>query len=67
MLVLFQYILVVMAMDNNNKEVDPPMEIQVVVEDVNDNAPVCKDKESVFEVQEDEPVGKMCVCVCVCV
>lgn len=61
MLVLFQYILVVFAKDNNGKEVDPPMEIQVLVEDVNDNAPVCENEESVFEVQEDEPVGKMCV------
>lgn len=57
-MVLFQYILVVMAKDHSGNEVDPPMEIQVLVEDVNDNAPVC-DNESVFEVQEDEPVGKM--------
>lgn len=36
------------------------MEIQVVVEDVNDNKPVCENEESVFEVQEDEPVGRLC-------
>lgn len=48
-----------MAEDHYQNEVDPPMEIQVVVEDVNDNAPVCD--QIVFEVQEDEPVGKMCV------
>ncbi|XP_061811044.1 cadherin-17 [Nerophis lumbriciformis] len=53
------YILVVMAEDQFNNEVDPPMEIQVVVEDVNDNAPVCVTEESVFEVQEDEPVGSL--------
>lgn len=61
MLVLFQYILVVRATDNDHREVDPPMEIQVLVEDVNDNPPVCKNEESVFELQEDEPVGKVCV------
>ncbi|XP_045901580.1 cadherin-17 [Micropterus dolomieu] len=52
------YILVVMA-DNNGKQVDPPMEIQVLVEDVNDNKPVCENEESIFEVQEDEPVGSL--------
>ncbi|KAM3873332.1 cadherin-17 [Diretmus argenteus] len=51
------YILVVFAEDDNGKEVDPPMEIHVVVEDVNDNAPMCEMEESVFEVQENEPVG----------
>ncbi|KAI3361023.1 hypothetical protein L3Q82_013219 [Scortum barcoo] len=53
------YILVVMAMDDNGKEVDPPMEIQVLVEDVNDNEPVCENEESVFELQEDEPPGSL--------
>ncbi|XP_068426574.1 cadherin-17 [Clinocottus analis] len=53
------YILVVFAVDNEVKQVDPPMEIQVLVEDVNDNAPVCANEESVFEVQEDEPVGSL--------
>lgn len=37
------------------------MEIQVLVEDVNDNFPVCEMEQSVFEVQENEPVGKICV------
>lgn len=58
---LFQYILVVLAEDGHGNEVDPPMEIHVVVEDVNDNSPVCGEDESVFEVQEDEPMGKICV------
>lgn len=53
------YILVVFAVDNDGKQVDPPMEMQVLVEDVNDNAPVCENEESVFEVQEDEPVGSL--------
>ncbi|KAG7242032.1 hypothetical protein INR49_024077 [Caranx melampygus] len=49
------YILVVMALDSNDKEVDPPMEIQVLVEDVNDNSPMCENVETVFELQENEP------------
>ncbi|XP_056261999.1 cadherin-17 [Pseudoliparis swirei] len=53
------YVLVVFAVDHEDKQVDPPMEIQVLVEDVNDNAPVCADEESVFEVQEHEPVGSL--------
>ncbi|KAM9353461.1 LOW QUALITY PROTEIN: cadherin-17 [Symphorus nematophorus] len=53
------YILVVLATDNSGTEVDPPMEIQVLVEDVNDNSPMCVNDESVFEVQEDEPVGSL--------
>lgn len=59
--VWFQYTLVVIATDNDGQEVDPPMEIQVLVEDENDNKPMCENDESVFEVQEGEPIGKMCV------
>ncbi|XP_005472796.1 cadherin-17 isoform X1 [Oreochromis niloticus] len=51
-----RFILVVLAKDENDNEVDPPMEIYVLVEDVNDNAPVC-DEVTVFEFQENEPVG----------
>ncbi|XP_024654805.2 cadherin-17 [Maylandia zebra] len=51
-----RFILVVLAKDENDNEVDPPMEIYVLVDDVNDNAPVC-DEETVFEFQENEPVG----------
>uniref|UniRef100_A0A3Q3VQ10 Cadherin domain-containing protein n=1 Tax=Mola mola TaxID=94237 RepID=A0A3Q3VQ10_MOLML len=51
------YILVVRATDIHSNEVDPPMEIQVLVEDINDNAPECESEESVFEVQENELVG----------
>ncbi|XP_068616231.1 cadherin-17 [Brachionichthys hirsutus] len=53
------YILVVLATDKNDKEVDPPLEVQVLVADVNDNKPVCENEESVFELQEDEPVGSL--------
>ncbi|CAJ1062189.1 cadherin-17 [Xyrichtys novacula] len=53
------YTLVVFAEDNVGKELDPPLEIQVLVEDVNDNRPVCELEESVFEVQEGEPAGSL--------
>uniref|UniRef100_A0A6Q2Z5W4 Cadherin 17, LI cadherin (liver-intestine) n=2 Tax=Esox lucius TaxID=8010 RepID=A0A6Q2Z5W4_ESOLU len=49
------YIVVVLAEDTYGNEVDPPMEVQVVVEDVNDNAPACDQELSVFELQENEP------------
>uniref|UniRef100_A0A8C6M3D9 Cadherin 17, LI cadherin (liver-intestine) n=1 Tax=Nothobranchius furzeri TaxID=105023 RepID=A0A8C6M3D9_NOTFU len=52
------YILVVFAKDGRGNEVDPPLEIYVRVEDVNDNEPVCEHEESVFEIQEDEPVDE---------
>ncbi|XP_026228820.1 cadherin-17 [Anabas testudineus] len=54
-----RYILVVLAKDDNDREVDPPMEIIVLVQDINDNAPLCENDESVFEVQEDEPIGSL--------
>ncbi|XP_045081951.1 cadherin-17 [Coregonus clupeaformis] len=51
------YILVVFAEDSHGNEVDPPLEVQVVVEDVNDNPPICEEELRVFEVQENEPIG----------
>ncbi|KAG7282188.1 hypothetical protein CRUP_034935 [Coryphaenoides rupestris] len=51
------YILVVLAEDEHGNEMESPMEIQVVVEDINDNVPQCESEESVFEIQENEPVG----------
>ncbi|XP_056902226.1 cadherin-17 [Takifugu flavidus] len=53
------YILVVQATDPHGNNVDPPMEIVILVEDVNDNAPQCEHEESIFEVQEQEPIGSM--------
>lgn len=64
--IFFQYILVVEATDHHGNNVDPPMEIVISVGDVNDNPPQCGHEESIFEVQEQEPIGKLCVCVCVC-
>uniref|UniRef100_A0AAV2MDE0 Cadherin domain-containing protein n=1 Tax=Knipowitschia caucasica TaxID=637954 RepID=A0AAV2MDE0_KNICA len=53
------YILVVFAEDQYGNQLDPPMEIQVIVEDVNDNEPQCELEENVFEIQEDELVGSL--------
>ncbi|KAM9723677.1 cadherin-17 [Menidia menidia] len=51
------YILVVFAKDQFENDVDPPMEIQILVGDVNDNKPVCDDEKNMLEVQENEPLG----------
>ncbi|XP_033836798.1 cadherin-17 isoform X2 [Periophthalmus magnuspinnatus] len=53
------YILVVIAEDQYGNQLDPPMEIPVIVEDVNDNQPQCENEENIFEVQEDEPTGSL--------
>lgn len=47
------------ASDVHGREMEQPMEIQVLVADENDNEPACENEFSIFEVQEDEPVGKM--------
>lgn len=46
-----------MAEDEQGIELEKPLEIFIRVEDVNDNPPVCD--EAVFEVQENEPIGKI--------
>lgn len=46
-----------MAEDEQGIELENPLEILIRVEDVNDNPPVCD--EAVFEVQENEPIGKI--------
>ncbi|KAG7470059.1 hypothetical protein MATL_G00135230 [Megalops atlanticus] len=51
------YILVVSAEHEEGFDLDKPMEIPVMVEDINDNAPVCEVPKNVFEVQENEPLG----------
>lgn len=48
-----------MAEDEQGVELESPMEIHVKVEDVNDNAPECTEAESVFEVQENQNIGKI--------
>ncbi|KAG5857002.1 hypothetical protein ANANG_G00013900 [Anguilla anguilla] len=51
------YVLVVFAQDGEGTDLEKPMEIPVIVEDVNDNPPMCEKEESVLEVQENEAMG----------
>ncbi|KAM6410764.1 cadherin-17 isoform 1-T2 [Pluvialis apricaria] len=43
--------------DNTGELVDKPLQIQVIVEDINDNPPVCQPALTVIEVQENEGGG----------
>ncbi|KGL98743.1 Cadherin-17, partial [Charadrius vociferus] len=43
--------------DNHGELVDKPLHIQVIVEDINDNPPVCQPDLTVIEVQENEGGG----------
>uniref|UniRef100_A0A8C8RU58 Cadherin 17 n=1 Tax=Pelusios castaneus TaxID=367368 RepID=A0A8C8RU58_9SAUR len=45
------------AKDEEGKELDRPLPIIVLVEDINDNPPVCKNVLTIFEVQENEGLG----------
>lgn len=42
---------------------EKPLQIQVIVEDINDNPPVCQQDLTVLEVQENELGGKKRVSV----
>ena len=44
--------------DNEGELVDKPLHIHVIVEDINDNPPVCQQALTVIEVQENEGGGK---------
>lgn len=55
---LLQYTFYATAKDEQGEILDKPLEIQIVVEDVNDNPPVCQKALTIFEVQENENVGK---------
>ncbi|XP_066189597.1 cadherin-17 [Sylvia atricapilla] len=43
--------------DNKGELVDKPLQIHVIVEDINDNPPVCQQNPTVIEVQENEMAG----------
>ncbi|NXH46025.1 CAD17 protein, partial [Dicaeum eximium] len=51
------YTFFVVSKDNTGELVDKPLEIQVVVEDINDNPPVCQRDLTILEVQENEMGG----------
>ncbi|NWS71766.1 CAD17 protein, partial [Crotophaga sulcirostris] len=51
------YVFFVVTKDKVGELVDKPLQIQVIVEDINDNPPVCQQALTVIEVQENEGVG----------
>lgn len=55
---LLQYTFFVVSKDNKGELVDKPLQIHVIVEDINDNPPVCQQDLTIVEVQENEMGGK---------
>ncbi|XP_009674315.2 cadherin-17 isoform X1 [Struthio camelus] len=51
------YSFFVITKDKEGELVDKPLQISVVVEDINDNPPVCQNALTVLEVQENEGAG----------
>ncbi|NXL56734.1 CAD17 protein, partial [Chordeiles acutipennis] len=51
------YTFFVVTKDNMGELVDKPLQIHVIVEDINDNPPVCQQAVTVIEVQENEGGG----------
>ncbi|NXG12428.1 CAD17 protein, partial [Sakesphorus luctuosus] len=51
------YTFFVVTKDTHGELVDKPLQIHVVVEDINDNPPVCQQAVTVIEVQENEIGG----------
>ncbi|NXP53512.1 CAD17 protein, partial [Heliornis fulica] len=51
------YTFFVATKDKTGELVDKPLRINVIVEDINDNPPVCQQALTVFEVQENEGAG----------
>uniref|UniRef100_A0A8C0IBV3 Cadherin-17 n=1 Tax=Bubo bubo TaxID=30461 RepID=A0A8C0IBV3_BUBBB len=51
------YAFFVVTKDNTGELVDKPLQIHVIVEDINDNPPVCQRALTVIEVQENEGAG----------
>ncbi|NWS84071.1 CAD17 protein, partial [Toxostoma redivivum] len=51
------YTFFVVSKDSTGELVDKPLQIQVIVEDINDNPPVCQQDLTVIEVQENEQGG----------
>ncbi|NXD32882.1 CAD17 protein, partial [Copsychus sechellarum] len=51
------YTFFVVSKDRTGELVEKPLQIQVIVEDINDNPPVCQQDLTVIEVQENEKGG----------
>ncbi|XP_063780179.1 cadherin-17, partial [Pseudophryne corroboree] len=52
-----QYIFYALVKNHNGISVALPLTIEVIVEDINDNPPVCPAAETPFEIQEIESIG----------
>lgn len=55
---LLQYVFFAVAKDELGKPLALPLDIHVKVKDINDNPPTCPPTMPVFEVQENENLGK---------
>ncbi|NXS61141.1 CAD17 protein, partial [Brachypteracias leptosomus] len=51
------YTFFVVTKDNEGELVDKPLQIHIIVEDINDNPPVCQKDLTILEVQENEGGG----------
>ncbi|NWR18368.1 CAD17 protein, partial [Emberiza fucata] len=51
------YTFYVVSKDNTGELVDKPLQIHIIVDDINDNPPVCQQDLTVIEVQENEQGG----------
>ncbi|NWI03365.1 CAD17 protein, partial [Tichodroma muraria] len=51
------YTFFVVSKDNKGELVDKPLQVHVIVEDINDNPPVCQQELTIIEVQENEIGG----------
>ncbi|NXA58292.1 CAD17 protein, partial [Mohoua ochrocephala] len=51
------YTFFMVSKDNKGELVDKPLQIHIIVEDINDNPPVCQQDLTIIEVQENEMGG----------
>ncbi|NXC02428.1 CAD17 protein, partial [Orthonyx spaldingii] len=51
------YTFFVVSKDNKGELVDKPLQIHIIVDDINDNPPVCQQNVTIIEVQENEIGG----------
>lgn len=61
---MFQYVFYAVAKDDDGNPLAFPLEVHVTVEDINDNPPTCPSAVTVFEVQENERLGKKRAVLC---
>ncbi|XP_067887699.1 cadherin-17 isoform X2 [Heterodontus francisci] len=52
-----EYVLLAYALDEKRVPLENPLEIVIIVEDINDNHPVCEHAVTLIEVQENEDMG----------